>query len=76
MVRPNICPNSPAAIGERMELRPHANSTASGRVEDCAVDAGIAAAYPFQCSTVTSVNRRRAVSKSTSTLRLSRSIRM
>src|SRR5580698_3448033 len=31
MARPNIWPNKAAAIGERTELRPQANNTASGR---------------------------------------------
>src|SRR5579863_6064532 len=38
MARPNICANKPAAIGERTELSPQANSTARG----CVADAGIA----------------------------------
>ena len=67
---PSICFSSAAAIGERTELSPQANSTACGRMRR-----GMPL-QPFQCSTQISVNSRRAVSKSSVTLRLSRSIRM
>ena len=65
--RPIICWNSAAAIGERTELSPQANSTACGFVLRGAIRH-----QPFQCSTQISVNSRRAVSKSTFTLRLRR----
>ena len=60
-----------AAIGERTLFWPQANSTACGS----RTRAGAAIPYqPFQCRTEISVNSRRAVSKSTRTLPLSRSI--
>src|SRR5690242_20337066 len=40
MPRPKICPNNAAAIGERTELSPQANSTASGG-RDCGGIAGL-----------------------------------
>ncbi len=69
-LRPKKCRNKAAAIGERIAFKPQANSTA------CGLSARPAAAmrYPFQCSTQTKVNRRRAVSKSTSIFSFSRSI--
>src|SRR5271168_1248419 len=38
MARPKICANKAAAIGDRTELRPQANSTASGRVADGGIE--------------------------------------
>ena len=60
---------STSAIGERMAFMPHRNRIERGGAAPVANRA-----YPFQCSTQTSVNRRRAVSKSTSILPASRSI--
>ena len=65
---PNSCLRRPAAIGERTELSPQANSTACGRPGRAPSPC---TPHPFQCSTQISVNSRRAVSKSSLTLRLS-----
>ena len=64
---PSRCLRIASAIGERIELALHANKTLPGR------SSTLPGSYPLKCSTQISVNSRRAVLKSISTLPLNRS---